>query len=126
MKTLYLIICLTVVFCSFNLPAFSQVENNTNQPFFFTPKNHDPDLLKSGQLSEKSFYQRKGEWQHIIDSTWGPGDSLARKLVIYKTYSKEIHDYFDGFNSLKLNWDSLYNHYLNQIQNSISRVSILL
>jgi hypothetical protein len=109
-----------VVFCSFNFPAFSQVENNRNQPAFFNPKNHNPDILKSGQLPEKSFYQRKGEWQHIIDSTWGPGDSLSRKLQIFNIYAKEIHDYFDGFKSQNLNYDSLYNHYIVQINDSTS------
>lgn len=125
MKKLTLIICITVVFCCYNLLVFSQnVENrkfNPDQPVIFTPKNHDPNFLKSGKLSEQSFYQRKSEWQHIIDSTWGPGDSLSRKLEIFNTYAKAIHDKFDGFYTQKLNWDSLYNHYLAQITETTSR-----
>jgi len=125
MKKSTLLFCLTVVFCCCNLLVFSQDVNtkkfNPDQPVFFTPKNHDPNFLKSGKISERSFYQRKSEWQHIIDSTWGPGDSLSRKLEIFNTYAKAIHDKFDGFYTLKLNWDSLYNHYLSQITESTSK-----
>ena len=125
MKTSTLLICLTVVFCCCNLLVFSQEVNsskfNPDPPVFFTPKSHDPNFLKSSQLPEKSFYQRKSEWQHIIDSTWGPGDSLPRKLLIFNTYAQTIHDKFDGFISLKLNYDSLYNFYLKQINDSTSK-----
>jgi hypothetical protein len=118
-------ICLTVVFCCCNLLLFSQEVNNRkfnpDQPVFFTPKNHDPNFLKSGKISEKSFYQSKPEWQHIIDTTWGPGDSLSRKLLIFNTYAKAVHDKFDGFYTQKLNWDSLYNHYLSKINQSTSK-----
>jgi hypothetical protein len=125
MKKTTLQICLTVVFCCCYLLVFSQEVNNRkfnpDQPVFFIPKNHDPNFLKSEKLSDKSFYQRKSEWQHIIDSTWGPGVPLAEKLLIYNTYSKAIHDQFDGFYTQKLNWDSLYNHYLSQITESTSK-----
>ena len=125
MKKSTLLIYITVVFCCCNLLSYSQDVNtrkfNPDQPVFFTPKNHDPNFLKSAKLSERSFYQRKSEWQHIIDSTWGPGAPLSEKLLIYNTYAKAIREKFDGFNSLKLNWDSLYNHYLTQITESTSK-----
>ena len=125
MKSLYLLICLTLIVLSGNLPTFSQNFNNRkvnpDRPILFTPKNHDPNFLKSGKISEKSFYQRKSEWKHIIDTTWGPGAPLAEKLQIYNTYAKAIREKFDGFNSLKLNWDSLYNHYLSKITESTSK-----
>jgi hypothetical protein len=125
MKKSTLIICLTVVFCYCNLLGFSQDFNtgkfNPDNPVFFSPKSHDPNFLKSGKISEKSFYQRKSEWQHIIDSTWGPGDSLSRKLEIFNTYAKAIHDESDVLCFLNLNWDSLYNHYRNQITKSTSK-----
>ena len=73
MKKSTLQICLTVVFCCCNLLVFTQEVNtgkfNPDQPIFFSPKSHDPNFLKSGKISEKSFYQSKSEWQHIIDST---------------------------------------------------------
>jgi hypothetical protein len=125
MKKSTLLICLAVVFICCNLPGFSQdvktEKFNPDRPLFFTPKSHDHNFLKSGKISEKSFYQRKSEWQHIIDSTWGPGDSLSRKLEIFNTYAKAIHDKSDVLNSLNLIWDSLCNHYRSQIKESTSK-----
>ncbi len=125
MKKSSFIICFSVVFCCCNLLVFSQEVNNRkinpDQPVFFTPKNHDPNFLKSAKFPERSFYQRKSEWQHIIDSTWGPGDSLPRKLLIFNTYAQKVHDTFSGFRYLKIDYDSLYNHYLSQINDSTSK-----
>ena len=125
MKRLYLSICLSLAFSSGYFQAHSQDANtrkfNPDQPIFFTPKSHDPNFLKSGKLSSISFYQRKSDWQHIIDSTWGPGAPLEEKLLIYNTYAKAVHDQFDGFYTQKLNWDSLNNHYLSQITESTSK-----
>ena len=125
MKKYYLLISLTLVCFAHGFPGFSQDVNTRkftpDQPVFFSPKSHDPNFLKSGKISEKSFYQRKSEWQHIIDSTWGPGDSLSRKLEIFSTYAKVIHDKSDVLCFLNMNWDSLYNHYLNQITESTSK-----
>ncbi|MEI8114777.1 MAG: T9SS type A sorting domain-containing protein [Bacteroidia bacterium] len=125
MKKLYLLICLSLVFSSIYFQAHSQDVNNRkfnpNQPVFFTPKSHDPNFLKSGKLSDKSFYQRKSEWKHIIDSTWGPGAPLEEKLLIFNTYAKKVHDTFSGFRYLKIDYDSLYNRYLIQINDSTSK-----
>ncbi len=123
MKKMLLVALLTL--CSCNFLAYTQEVNTSKsrseEPIFFIPKNHDPNYLKSRQLPSKSFYESKADWQHIIDSTWGPGDSLSRKLLIFNTYASQIHDRFDGFISLNLNWDSLYNHYLTQINASTSK-----
>ncbi|MGE5426748.1 MAG: S41 family peptidase, partial [Methylococcaceae bacterium] len=125
MKALYLSFFLIIVISCFNTFSYSQEANhrinNPDQPLFFTPKSHDPNFLKSAKFPDKSFYQRKSEWKHIIDTTWGPGAPLAEKLMIFNTYANVIHDKFSGFQSLKLNWDSLYNHYLNQINDSTSK-----
>jgi hypothetical protein len=125
MKKSTLQISLILVFFSFCFSSFSQDVNtrkfNPDQPIFFSPKSHDPNFLKSGKLSEKSFYQSKSEWQHIIDTTWGPGDSLSRKLEIFNAYAQKIHDESDVLCFLNMNWDSLYNHYLNQINESTSK-----
>jgi hypothetical protein len=125
MKNIYLLICLTLVLSSIYLPSHSQDANsrkfNSDQPLFFTPKSHDPNFLKSAKLSTRSFYQRKSDWQHIIDSTWGPGAPLAEKLRIFNAYAKAIHDKSDVLCFLNLNWDSLYNHYLNRITESTSK-----
>jgi hypothetical protein len=120
----YLIMPLLVFFCSY-FQSYSQEvlqqKFNPDEPFFFTPKNHDPNFKLAKKGSYKSFYQCKEEWQHIIDTTWGPGDSLPRKLLIFNTYAKAIHDKFDGLNSLHINWDSVYSLYLGQINESTSK-----
>lgn len=124
MKNSYFFICVSFMFFC-NLPLSSQNlstrTNNPEPPLFITPKSHDPNFLKSGKISEKSFYQRKSEWKHIIDTTWGPGVPLAEKLLIYNTYAKAIREKSDVLCKLNMNWDSLYNHYLNQITESTSK-----
>jgi hypothetical protein len=90
-------------------------------PEYFIPKNHDSNFLKLNKLPSKSFYESKSDWQKIIDSTWGPGDPLPQKLLLFNAYAQKIHDKFDGFLSLQLNWDSLYLYYLNQINDSTSK-----
>jgi hypothetical protein len=127
MKNSITLIFEIVIFACCFFPAIAQEVNRGNlnpaPQVLFTPKNHDPNFLKSGSINipEKSFYQRKSEWQHIIDSTWGPGDSLDRKLEIFNTYAKAIHDYSDILCRQNLNWDSIYNHYLGQINESTSK-----
>jgi len=120
-----ILIIALLILCSCNFLAFSQEVNTgksrSDEPIFFIPKNHDPNYLKSHQLPTKSFYESKADWQHIIDSTWGPGDSLSRKLLIFNTYASQIHDKFDGLIFLNLNWDSLYNYYLSQITATTSK-----
>jgi hypothetical protein len=68
-----------------------------------------------------SFYKSKGNWQHIIDSSWGPGLPLAQKLQIYSLYTSTLQQKFDGFLSLGVDWDSLKSHYLALIDSSTSR-----
>ena len=125
MKKIYLLICFTLLFSSGYFQAFSQEINtrkfNPDRPIFFFPKSHDPNFLKSGKISEKSFYQRKSEWKHIIDSTWGPGVPLAEKLRIFNTYTQRIHDKSDVLHWLNLKWDSLCNHYRSQINEFTSK-----
>jgi hypothetical protein len=73
------------------------------------------------KVSAGSFYKSKCSWQHIIDSSWGPGLPLAQKLQIYSVYTSTLQQKFDGFQSLGINWDSLKSHYLALIDSSTSR-----
>ena len=99
----------------------SRQKNYPDNPIHFIPQKHDTKFKDLDKLYYKSFYESRSEWQHIIDTTWGPGDPLPQKLLIYNTYAQKVHDQFDGFLSLQLNWDSLYNYYLNKITDSTSR-----
>ena len=120
MKKLFII---TLLFLFSNsLFIYSQeVSNqkyNPDKPNYFIPKSHDANFKN---IPTKSFYESKADWQHIIDSIWGAGDPLSQKLLIYNTYAQKVHDEFDGFISLQLNWDSLYNFYLSKITESTSK-----
>lgn len=106
-----------------NFPTHAPDENSiySNEPVRFIYKNHDPDFAKRNKLPTRSFYKSRPYWQHIIDSTWGPGDSLARKLLIFQTYAERIRKNYDGFLALQLNWHSLYDYHINQINDSTSK-----
>lgn len=125
MKTLYLSFFLIIVISCFNSLSYSQEvnhrKNNSDHPFFFSPKSHDPNSIKSAAFPDKSFYQQKSEWKQIIDTTWGKGASLDEKLEIFNLYAIDVYDNFCNFNTLKLNYDSLYVHYLNMINDSTSK-----
>ncbi len=118
-------IIIALLFLGGNCFIYSQGINpnraDRDKPEYFVPKKHQSDFGKLKKLSVKSFYKSKPEWQHIIDSTWGPGDPLPQKLLIFNTYAKAVHDEFDGIKSLNVNWDSLYNFFLNKINDSTSR-----
>ena len=83
-----------------------------------TPKNHEQNLKK---MPVKSFYESKSRWQNIIDSVWGPGAALSEKQKIFNSYCNNIRNQFDGFESLKINWDSLRTFWYSRINDSTSR-----
>ena len=117
----FVVIIFIFLYCTSSIIYSQEIRKQKSfpdNPTFFSPKKHEPNFKLLKKLPAKSFYDSKPEWQHIIDSTWGPGDSLSQKLLIFNTYAKQVHDKFDGFNSLHLNWDSLYNFYLNKITDS--------
>lgn len=68
-----------------------------------------------------SFYDRKEEWQWIIDSTWGPGESLSGKLATYDLYQDFVRSYNSTFLWNPINWDSLASSLRLLINDSTSR-----
>ncbi len=123
MKTIFLFTFSFLILINIKLisqEVINKKYDNTEHDYF-SPKNHDANINNYDRISYKSFYDSRSDWQHIIDSTWGGGDPLPQKLLIFNTYAQKVHDEFDGFLSLQLNWDSLYNHYLNKITDSTSR-----
>ncbi len=61
------------------------------------------------------------DWQHVIDSTWGPGLPLEQKLAVFDSFWNTIDDSFPCFNNLSVNWDSLRTVYRSEIQDTVSR-----
>jgi hypothetical protein len=80
-----------------------------------------PSGLTQSQTITPSFYKQKGNWQRIIDSTWGPGMPLNEKLALFNTFASSLTERFDGILSLGLNWDSLISHYRAKIDSATSR-----
>ena len=68
-----------------------------------------------------SFYDRKADWQWIIDSTWGPGESLSGKLATFDLYQNFARSYNSTFLWNPINWDSLAGVLRSQINDSTSR-----
>jgi hypothetical protein len=96
-------------------------ERHSHDPIIVRPLTHPRGLSKVSLASVRPFYKSKSEWQHIIDSTWGPGLPLSTKLAIFDDYATVLARKFDGFLSLGLNWDSLRTHYRSKIDSSTSR-----
>ena len=123
MKTFLRILFFLFTFCYLNL--YSQVNDVDNFQYKeqrkMLLKSHDPNFKS---FPEKSFYKQKADWQYIIDTTWGPGLPLAQKQQIFNTFTTNIRNSFDGFQSLGMSlatWDSIKNYYYSQINSSTSR-----
>jgi hypothetical protein len=99
--------------------------NRPNQlPVPSLSMRHPAGLTKDTPLPVQSFYQSKEQWQHIIDSTWGPGLPLASKLNILNGYLNGLTNQFDGFQTLGISWgswDSYKNVLRSRIDSSTSR-----
>jgi hypothetical protein len=76
---------------------------------------------KTAKFPFKSFYQRKSDWQYIIDSTWGHGVSTSQKLQLFNKYADLIQTKFTLFYRLNYDWDSLRTFYSSQITDSTSQ-----
>ena len=68
-----------------------------------------------------SFYDRKAEWQWIIDSTWGPGEALSAKLTTFDSYQEFARAYNATFLWNPINWDSLASTLRSRVTDSTSR-----
>jgi hypothetical protein len=121
MKNLAILICLLLIAGQ----AFAQRTPESWEPVIITPTPHDPNFksrLKSTEI--KSFYKSKADWQHIIDSTWGPGLPLEEKLRIFDTFTDSLTRKFDGFNSMGIDpaeWEAIKSFYRSKIDASTSR-----
>jgi len=101
-----------------------EVHRPSQQSLPLRPLTHAQGLAATLVASRPSFYQSRGNWQHIIDSTWGPGLPLASKLALFDAYAGAIGRNFDGFLSLGLNaqgWDSLRTYTRSRIDSTTSR-----
>jgi len=111
------ILVILFVFLSIPLKEFAQFREDE------LLRNSPPQIAtheKTAQWPAQSFYQRKSEWQWIVDSTWGPGVSTSQKLNIFDTYANYIQSNFTLFYRLNLNWDSLKTFWRSKITDSTS------
>lgn len=68
-----------------------------------------------------SFYNRKSDWQWIIDSTWGSGEPLSGKLATFDLYQNFVRSYNSTFLWNSIDWDSLAISLRSRINDSTSR-----
>jgi hypothetical protein len=106
-----------ISFMTFTITEFAQLkEYETRGEFIPKIITHE----KTAQWPPQSFYQRKDEWQWIVDSTWGPGVSKTQKQQIFNTYANLIHNNFALFHRLTLDWDSLRTFWFSKITDNTS------
>ena len=120
MKKFYLVILVLFFNCVTQIlsQAIDNHKYDSSNPILIRPVNHDPNFKN---FPANSFYQSREDWHHIIDSVWGSGISLSEKLNVFNTYTAKLHDQFDGFLSLGINWDSLKSFYQLKINDTTSR-----
>lgn len=123
MKFLLTAIC---IFVSSNLfsqinPQFSFHEDipGINPPFI--ANNFDVQYSFSGSYKKKPGHHTRQDWQHAIDSVWGPGLPVKEKLEIFDQFWNTINSSFACFHHLSINWDSLRNVYRPEIAAGVSK-----
>jgi hypothetical protein len=119
-----ILLVLFSLICSI-ISAFSQDEthrrHHPHEPILFRPQSHDPNFR---DFPQKSFYESRNNWQDIIDSTWGPGLPLQVKRNLFTQYANILHDEFDGFLSLGVDWQDWYalrDSFFQRIDSTTSR-----
>jgi hypothetical protein len=119
-----ILLVLFSLICSI-ISSFSQDDthrrHHPHEPILFRPQSHDPNFR---DFPQKSFYESRNNWQDIIDSTWGPGLPLHEKQNLFTQYANILHDKFDGFLSLGMDWQDWYalrDSFFQRIDSTTSR-----
>ena len=96
-----------------------------------TPKRVDLSSLTSSTEPEgptryaipgkRASQYTKEDWGKIVDSTWGPGQSVTDQLQVFDQFWDLVDKKWAGFPNLPLSWDSLRNVYRPQIGAGLSR-----
>jgi hypothetical protein len=79
------------------------------------PEGTTPKILK------KPGHYSLADWQHLVDSLWGPGLPTATKLSVFDTFWNAIDRWWGGFPNTSINWDSLRNVYRPIVAGGVSR-----
>ena len=112
-------IILTVLFFLLLVTQICFGQTNENLPIRLPHTTHTPGL--SPLSLHPSFYDRKDDWQWIIDSTWGMGEPLSGKLTTFDLYQNFVRSYNSTFLWNPVNWDSLATSLRLKINDSTSR-----
>ena len=90
LQTLFVFLFVTQI-CFGQWQDNPNVPNRINEdlPIILPHTTHTPG--RAPVSLHPSFYDRKAEWQWIIDSTWGPGESLAGSLQLL-IFTKILHE----------------------------------
>ena len=50
------------------------------------------------------------EWRHLIDSTWGEGNTTAQKVQIFNNFWNTIDQHYAAFEGIIDNWEQIHNY----------------
>ena len=79
-------------------------------------------LLNTNIIAQDSKIGRHtiSEWHHLIDSTWGEGQTTSQKLQIFDSFWNAIDQRYAGFEGIEDNWQQLKN-WRDTIAQGVSR-----
>lgn len=78
-----------------------------------------PRFPPPNQVTKSAGHYSMNDWKDAIDATWGSGPVNSIKAVWFDSIWNTIDDEYACFQDLDVNWDSIRNLYLSEINDSI-------
>jgi len=112
------------------LPTIQSSAQETLPPGKFTKRAFTQHLPGQLLYSRSQRFRIEGkrasqytaaDWGKVIDSTWGPGQSVADQQNVFDTFWNAIDQQWIGFPNLPVNWDSIRTLYRPKIVPGLSR-----
>jgi hypothetical protein len=83
---------------------------------------HQPYKIEDFRhLPKRPGHDTLGDWQTVIDTTWGEGRPTAEKLQIFDKFWDTIDQEWACFPNLVINWQGLRDQYRPEIEAGVSR-----
>ena len=78
-----------------------------------------PRFPPPNQVTKSAGHYSKNNWKDAIDATWGSGPVDSIKAVWFDSIWNTIDDRYACFQDLDVDWDSIRNLYLAEINDSV-------
>ncbi|MGB0347891.1 MAG: serine hydrolase domain-containing protein, partial [Balneolaceae bacterium] len=98
---------------------YSINQQNNAEKFLLNNYLEMKTCRENGGCDGRSFYQKKSEWQSIVDETWGNTIPLSEKQSVFNTYADFADEYFTLFAESDFDWDSLRTVYFDRITSDL-------